>query len=142
MSNAPFGSIVFNLNKNIHKYLNNKVLEYDLNYLQTLFLIRINMNPDITQKELADIFFLTKSYVTKSVKDLEKKGFLIRSKNSEDKRRNNMVLTKKSLELLPKFRKIRDELDEKMKLNEIDDKFFKTLLELTNKSIELNEEEK
>ena len=142
MDDSPFGSYLFIFNKNLHKYLNNKVLKYDLNYIQTLFLININNFPNVTQKELADIFFLTKGYVAKSIKDLENKNFIIRTKSSHDKRQNNMELTKKSQELIPEFKKISLEWEEKMGLEKIDDDFFKTFKKLTKKSIELNKEEK
>lgn len=33
------------------------MLKYDLNYIQMLFLIKINNKPDTTQKELSQTFF-------------------------------------------------------------------------------------
>ncbi|MDO5848610.1 MAG: MarR family winged helix-turn-helix transcriptional regulator [Methanobrevibacter sp.] len=141
MFEGPFGSQLFIFNKNLHKYLNDNVLKYDLNYIQMLFLIRIDKFSNVSQKDLADIFFLTKGYVAKSIKDLENKGFIIRSKGLEDKRQYKMQLTEKALNLIPEFKKINSAWEEKMGLNEINDEFFDTFKKLTRKSIELNEDD-
>lgn len=141
MFDEPFGSYLFIFNKNLHKYLNNKILKFDLNYIQMLFLIRINSDENINQKDLADIFFLTKGYVTKAIKDLEDKSFITRHRDSQDKRQYYLKLTDKSLELLPVFKDIKDQWEEKMGLKDIDDDFFITFKELVDKSIELNKED-
>lgn len=141
MFESPFGSYLFIFNKNLHKYLNDKVLKYELNYIQMLFLIRINAFENINQKDLADVFFLTKGYVAKAVKDLESKGFITRHKDSKDKRQNYLKLTDKAVMLIPEFKRINTQWEEKMGLKDIDGEFFKIFKELTEKSIELNEEE-
>lgn len=142
MANAPFGSQLFVFNKNLHKYINDMVLEFDLNYIQMLFLIKINVYPNITQKELAEFFFLTKGYVAKAIKDLENKNFIERVRNPNDKRKYDVKLTEKSQELIPVFENINRKWEKKMGLDKVDSSFFRTFNELTDKSIRIMEDEK
>lgn len=136
-----FGALMFITHKNQHKFLNNALKEYDLSIMQALFLIRINSYPEINQNELAEWFFITKGTVAKSLKTLENKGFIKRERDLEDNRKYNLTLTEKSQKLLPVFKKLTDDWDDKVGLNELGDDFKDNFKKIALKSISLNEEE-
>ena len=72
--NSPLGGILFILHKNQHKYLNDALAKHGLNIIQALFILRINKYEGLSQKDLAETFYLTKGSVAKSLKVLEEKN--------------------------------------------------------------------
>ena len=78
--NSPLGGILFILHKNQHKYLNDALAKHGLNIIQALFILRINKYEGLSQKDLAETFYLTKGSVAKSLKVLEEKNLVKREK--------------------------------------------------------------
>ena len=79
-----FGEILYILHKNNRKYLNDALSKHDLNLLQAMCLLTLDDKNDLSQQDLTDILFLTKSGITKAVKKLEamtngKAGWAFRS---------------------------------------------------------------
>lgn len=133
-----FGEILYILHKNNRKYLNDALAEYDLNLLQAMCILTISQKSDITQKELTEILYLTKSGITKAMNKLQKDGFLIKEKSEKDNRKYVLKLTKKGEEIIPRLNEINEEWEKKIGLTELDDDFIETLKDMTYKSIELN----
>ena len=67
-----------------------------------------------TQKELADSLHISPASVATSIKRLEKSGFVRRSTDKEDVRKNRLSLTDEGLNILKEFRSICDETDKEM----------------------------
>lgn len=137
-SDNQFGALLFILHKNQHKYLNDSLKEYDLNIMQALFLIRISKNPNITQNDLAEWFFLSKGSVAKSLNILENRGFIKRERDRKDTRKYNLMLTQKSEDLLPVFKKLANEWNEKVGLSDYGEDFYEKFKKLTIESVKIN----
>ncbi len=135
-----FGADLFAFHKNQHKYINDRLVDFDLNIMQALFIIRLNNYPNTTQKELGEVFFLSKSAVAKSLKQLENKGFLKRIKNPHNKRFYNLQLTDKAFKIIPDIKKLNKKWEREMGFDKIDSSFFETFNDLVQKSIQLNDE--
>ena len=133
-----FGEILYILHKNNRKYLNDALAEYDLTLLQAMCILTIMQKNDITQKELTEILYLTKSGITKAINKLQKDGFVIKERSLRDNRKYVLKLTEKGKKIIPTLTAINDEWEEKIGLNEVDDEFIETLKDMTYKSIELN----
>jgi len=60
-----FGEILYILHKNNRKYLNDSFAKYDLNLVQVMCMLTICDKNDITQKQLTEMLYLTKSGIQK-----------------------------------------------------------------------------
>ena len=60
---------------------------------------------EMSQQQLADLMQKDKNSVTKLVDAIEKKGFVTRRQNAQDRRSNTLVLTEKALHLKPEAKK-------------------------------------
>ena len=123
--NSPLGGILFILHKNQHKYLNDSLAKHGLNIIQALFILRINKYECLSQKDLAETFYLTKGSVAKSLKVLEEKNLVKREKLDGDKRKYSL----------------KRDWEEKMRLYELNNDFMETLKDLTSKAIKLNQDD-
>ena len=56
---------------------------------------------EMSQQQLADLMQKDKNSVTKLVDAIERKGFVVRQQNAQDRRSNTLVLTEKALYLKP-----------------------------------------
>ena len=133
------GDLLFIFHKNHKTYFNNALAEYDLNLIQVLCMLRIYNEENLNQKDLSDSLYITKGAITKAIKKLESNGIIIREQSPTDKRQNILKLSKKGKDLIPILEDINNEWEEKMGLDKLDDKFFKTFIDLAFKSAELND---
>ncbi len=136
-----FGEILYILHKNNRKYLNDSLSKHDLNLLQAMCILTLDEKSDLSQQDLTDILFLTKSGITKAVKKLEDMGYVERTKSKTDARQYVLNLTDKGREIIPTLHDINDEWESKMGLPELDDSFIRILHNLAYKSIDLNSKE-
>jgi len=136
-----FGEILYILHKNNRKYLNDALSKHDLNLLQAMCILTLDEKSDLSQQDLTDILFLTKSGITKAVKKLEDMGYVERTKSKTDARQHVLNLTDKGRKIIPTLRNINDEWESRMGLPELDDSFIKILHNLAYKSIDLNSKE-
>ena len=132
------GDLLFIFHKNHKTYLNNALEDYDLNLIQVLCMLKIYNEENLNQKDLSDSLYITKGAITKAINKLESNGIIIREQSKKDKRHNILKLSQKGKDLIPILEKINNEWEDKMGLNELDDDFFKTFLDLAFKSAELN----
>ena len=139
--NSPLGGILFILHKNQHKYLNDALAKYGLNIIQALFILRINKYEGLSQKDLAETFYLTKGSVAKSLKVLEEKNLVKREKLDGDKRKYSLKLTEEGEKMIPIIQKVNRDWEEKMRLYELNNDFMETLKDLTSKAIKLNQDD-
>lgn len=135
-----FGEILYILHKNNRKYLNDACARYDLNLLQAMCILTISQKENITQQELTEILYLTKSGITKAINKLEKEEYLFKEKSKKDSRKFVLKLTPKGKKILPKLIEINDRWEEKIGLSELDDEFFEALKRITYRSIDLNKQ--
>lgn len=99
----------------IHRYhIVKSAQKAGLYYGQPMILEYIKEHDLCTQKELADSLHISPASVATSIKRLEKSGFVKRSTDKDDTRKNRLSLTYKGLKTLADFRFICDETDKKM----------------------------
>ena len=100
MPTAPLISILY---REHAKYLNEKVKNEDLSFGLQPILITIYKNEGIIQEQLAEIFHLNESTITRNLKKLEDKGFIERI---PDKRTKIIKTTQKVMDYDDKWDEI------------------------------------
>ena len=133
------GEILYVLQKNDRKFLNDSLGKYGFTLLQAMCLLMIDYESKVTQQELTEIYFLSKSAVTKSINNLEDQGFIYRKASQEDKRQYELVITESGEEMLIVIKDIFDQWETALGFNELDDDFIEKLAGLAQKAIKLNE---
>ncbi|MDO5860465.1 MarR family winged helix-turn-helix transcriptional regulator [Methanobrevibacter sp.] len=115
---VPFISIIY---REHAKYLNEKVKDEGLSFGLYPLLIKIYQTEGIIQEQLAQIFHLNESTITRNLKKLEEKGFITRI---QDKRTKRVEVTEKGAKTAKKVMDYDEEWDEKIKdligINEYD----------------------
>ncbi len=66
----------------------------------------IIFNEDISQQDCADLMRMDKSLFLRRIDVLQKLNLLVRVPNKKDKRKNQLVITEKGLEMLKKCEKV------------------------------------
>ena len=87
MEEKKLGFLIANLFNDYTNYMNSYLKEMDLTLSQTRVLLVLALNNGVSIDYLAEKANIGKSSVTKSVKILEKKGFLTKEIDPEDNRR-------------------------------------------------------
>ena len=106
---VPFISII---HREHAKYLNEKVKDENLSYGLYPLLIKIYQEDGIIQEQLAQIFHLNESTITRNLKKLEEKGFITRI---PDKRTKIIEVTEKGAETAKKVMDYDEMWDERIK---------------------------
>lgn len=63
------------------------------------YILRLSVDEDVSQKEISELFGVSEAVVARTIKNLEKKGFITRKKNPENKIRKILSLTSKGHEI-------------------------------------------
>lgn len=97
-------------------YMNRQLKAHALNasefmYLQVLY----GESEGMSQEQLAQELHLDNAAVTRSVRNLEEKGFVYRERDKSNHRMKRVFLSNKGEEFLPTLRRILDEWDDIMK---------------------------
>lgn len=137
-----FGELLYILHTNNRKYLSDSLAEHGLSLVQSMCILTINEKDDITQKDLTDLLYLTKSGITKAINKLQEDGFVVKEKSKKDNRKFVLRLTEKGYGIVPILVAINRDWEDKIGMNDLDDDFLETLKKMTYKSMELNLEDK
>ncbi|WP_425448811.1 MarR family winged helix-turn-helix transcriptional regulator [Dethiothermospora halolimnae] len=78
-------------------YINNELKDLDITSSEYIFLIKLYENGELNQEELSSIYYIDKGATARSLKRLEKKGYIKRFKDKHDKRSYKLALTEKAL---------------------------------------------
>ncbi|HHX19948.1 MAG TPA: MarR family transcriptional regulator [Clostridiaceae bacterium] len=91
--------------KRIADSVDRRLVPYNITRVQwnALYYIDLKKGESITQRELADLMGLREPTMVRLIDRMEKNGFLKREPSSHDRRRNNLVLTKKGAEINDKI---------------------------------------
>ncbi|MCR5026410.1 MAG: MarR family transcriptional regulator [Methanobrevibacter sp.] len=115
---VPLVSIIY---REHAKFLNEKVKDEDLSFGLFPLLIKIYKNEGIIQEQLAQSFHLNESTITRNLKKLEDKGFIIRI---QDKRTKKIEITEKGKRTAQKVMDYDEMWDEKIRNIIGDEEFF------------------
>ena len=86
----------------------------DLTIEQFVILHLLNSNCDLIQRDLACQLQKDKSIMVRQINCLLEHQYVVRSVNNEDKRKKNLILTKKGSEILYKMREISGMVSKKL----------------------------
>lgn len=80
-------------------YISKSIVSYDISFSDSVFLVNIGENEGISQEEIANALAIDKAAVARSVKDMEKKGYVITKKSASDKRAKELYLSEAGREV-------------------------------------------
>ncbi|MBR2556896.1 MAG: MarR family transcriptional regulator [Methanobrevibacter sp.] len=129
--NIPTVPLISIIHREHAKYLNEKIKDEDLSFGLFPLLIKIYKNEGIIQEQLAEIFHLNESTITRNLKKLEDKGFIRRIQYKRTKR---IEVTPKGAKTAKKVMDYDELWDNKIKDiigNEDYENFKKTLIKIT-----------
>ena len=89
------GKLTAAIHRNLQMILNNKLKDISIRSGQHDFLYVITLKEGITQKELSEWLYISKSTTAKAVKNLTDNGYIRKEKDAEDKRYDRLYLTEK-----------------------------------------------
>lgn len=95
-----FSQLIFTVNKLYTEKTNDNLKEYNVTRSDMSFLIILKECGEMTQKELAEVKNLNTATITRALDRLEKKGFVSRKNDIKDKRKNNIELTEKGMQIV------------------------------------------
>ena len=121
---APFISVIY---REHGKFINDKVKDDGLSFGLYPLLIHIYKNEGIIQEQIAESLHLNESTITRNLKKLENKGFIIKI---PDKRTKIIKTTDKGKITVEKVMHYDESWDEKIKNNLTDEEYiaFKQIL--------------
>lgn len=113
--------------------------KYEIGNTDYPIILFLSRNSGYGQNEVARELKISKSLITKSVVNLERKGYIIKSTSEKNKSKNLLKLTLKGEELVPNIKKIIKDYENKMlkdlskedveKLNELLEKIYLNSIE-------------
>lgn len=143
LENTPSSMIISTMHRLHFSYLNRKLEDYNITFGQVPFLIALNDNDHITQKELANAFSINEGVVTRALQKLQENKLIDRIVNQDDKREKIIIITSKGKELADVLISFEKEWEDEVWsfLSEDELKKLKLILhEGTKASIKLNED--
>lgn len=107
------------LDQSLRVFRNQMIYEFrekgiDLTIEQFVILHLLNSNCDLIQRDLACQLQKDKSIMVHQINCLLEHQYVVRSTNNEDKRKKNLILTKKGFEILNKMREISGMVSKKL----------------------------
>ncbi len=87
-------------------FLKDKLEDKNVSHGEFLFLFNIFFHEPLSQRELADLLFVSEPYVTKMIKKLEKKDYVERKVDEKNKSIKNLYLTPTGKTLISNFLEI------------------------------------
>lgn len=88
--------------------------QLNLSVEQYIMMHAINLRDDITQQDLSNHFQRDKSIILRQVNTLIELRYVVRLQDLDDKRKKNLVLTKKGFEILEQARKLSLEISNEL----------------------------
>lgn len=136
---TPFTMYMEYILLNYNNFLKNHLKEEKLTTKEFLYLFNIFYNKNISQKELADLMFVSEANIAKMIKKLDKRGYVARRKDENNKSRNILFLTQKGELTVYQFVKLTIQWETKVsKMHDIDDMddFKNILYEISENSVD------
>jgi DNA-binding MarR family transcriptional regulator len=106
--------------------------EIELTFEQYVMLHMINSNCDLIQQDLANHLQKDKSLIVRQINGLIEKQYVVRHTNKEDKRKRNLILTQKGLEMMNQMTELALDVSRKL-LSGISDNDYSTFRNVLNK---------
>ncbi|WP_203650056.1 MarR family winged helix-turn-helix transcriptional regulator [Secundilactobacillus yichangensis] len=104
------------------QHLGQQLARIHVSASQYFYLLKIQDNPGLTQKNLIEAEFINPSNVTRAIKQLVDQGLVDRRRSIKDKRAQELQLTAEGQKVYPEIKAILDQ--EEAQLNEVTKKQF------------------
>ncbi len=116
MNEQPFGFIVAETVRSIAKKLMSRLREhgFSITMEQMAILHFLNTNNELIQQDVADFTGKDKSAILRQIDFLEENKYVVRVADQIDRRKKNLVVTKKGAELHQDFTKIDIEVGQEL----------------------------
>lgn len=101
MNIASFGKYISILSRQEQRYMKEELKRYDLGYTSYKFLFYIASHKGCSQKDICNYMALNEAVATRTVRELQEKGFVKREKREDNARMYEISLTEKGNEILP-----------------------------------------
>lgn len=103
---TPFTMYMEYILLNYNDFLKNHLKDENITTRDFLYLYTIFHNKNLSQKELADLMFVSEANIAKMIKKFEKYDLVIKKKDENNKSRNIISLTQKGEEIVNQLIKI------------------------------------
>lgn len=103
--NKSIGRLVSILHRQSQIYINYALKEFDVTSAEYSFLFCLYHNNGMTQEEMSSLLYIDKAATARAIKSLELKEYVIRIKDSSDKRINRVFLSDKAKKNIEEIRK-------------------------------------
>lgn len=110
----PIGRLVYKATIAVKKYLENRLRPYGLTFEQFQVLRNLDKKSGIAQNELCEIVEKSPANMTRILDRLEKKEYLQRRDNPEDRRSSLVFITAGGLQLMETVREEISDFEEKV----------------------------
>ncbi len=100
---TKIGKYISILHRQEQKYVSTCMKEYGLASPSYSFLSYLADNEGISQRELCSILVVDDALASRTMKDLERQGYIIRKRSDTDSRSYLLYLTDKAKDLVPKL---------------------------------------
>jgi DNA-binding MarR family transcriptional regulator len=107
-----FGKWISIIHRNLCAYMNQSLPGCDIGYGPKRFLIEIALFPGLTQEEVSELLLMDKTTTARAVKELEKKGYITRKRDPEDRRCRRLWPTEQGKAFAPKVIEARKKAQE------------------------------
>lgn len=122
MKEAPLGRLISVIHRQNQKYLLKAFKNYNIgNGGQYAFLKSIIQSPGINQDELTSKLKFDKATTARSVRQLEKAGYIRKETSETDRRANELFPTEKAIDVYPHIQFVLAELNKELTKNLTDD---------------------
>ena len=121
-------------------YLVKKLKEVEITHGELTYIYNIKYFPSISQRQLAEVLYVSEANVAKMVKKLVKKDLVKKTKDEENKSRNILSLTDKGEEVFDKINVITCGWERDLTKNFTNEQYYKfkqNLYELIKESVNL-----
>lgn len=133
-SKKSVGKWISFLHRQFQMYINHEMKPYDINSSEYIYLAEIGKDEGVNQTYFTEALSIDPALTTRVMKNLEKKGYITRTKGVEDKRTVMIHLTEKGREIQPilidKLSGWTDRLTQGLDENE-HDYIYETLLKMS-----------
>lgn len=130
-----FSNNMAKLNRSITSFVNKGLEKHNLTRSEVPYLMTLYKHESVTQEFFSRYYDLNEGTITRALVRLEKKGFIKRVSNPDDKRKRMVSLTDEGLELSVMLIDYQKHIKEQVYYNFTDEE-YNQLVELLNKMFE------
>ena len=102
-NNEYLGNYISLIHRQANAFFTKEFSKFGFGSGQYMFMIHLYKNDGISQESLSELVNIDKGTTAKAIKKLEELNFIVRSKDSKDKRINRIYLTSKALDIKNDF---------------------------------------